>query len=178
MANEHIGELKRWVSELARVSGEGEFVRLNRAVELIAKNFRVRPDEVAILGFTPDERALCFLAPDNLRKMRNIPLNSLESLAARTVRERKPEAINHFAVVPHMSGFERVPVAEERRAEPIQKIMSAPIKLGSRVVGVLQVSRKGNEMADAGPDFTEAQLRELSVVCEALAPCVIMCRES
>jgi len=176
MASEHIGELKKWVSELARLGGEGEAVRLNRAAELVAKNFGVRPHEVAILGFTADERALRFLAPDNLRPIGEIPLTSISSVAVRTARDRRPEVINHFSTVPHASVFEGVPLSEQGRGEPIQKMMSAPIMLGPRVVGVVQVSRKAGEVSDAGPDFTQAQLRELSLVCDALAPCVILCR--
>jgi GAF domain-containing protein len=177
MSTENIGELKKWVSELARLGGEGEAVRLNRAVELIAKNFGVRTHEVAILGFTPDERALQFLAPDNLRAVGKIPLTSISSLAVRTARDRRPEVVNHFSMVPHASVFEGVPVSQDQPGEPIQKIMSAPITLGTRVVGVLQVSRKAPEPTAAGPDFTQAQLRELQVVCDALAPCVILVRE-
>jgi hypothetical protein len=177
MSSEHIGELKKWVSELARLGGEGEAVRLNRAVELIAKNFGVRTHEVAILGFTPDERALRFLAPDNLRQVGRIPLSSISSLAVRTARDRRPEVVNHFSMVPHASVFEGVPITLDQPGEPIQKIMSAPITLGTRVVGVLQVSRKASEATAAGPDFTQAQLRELSVVCDALAPCVILFRD-
>jgi GAF domain len=176
MASEHIGELKKWVSELAHMGGEGEAVRLNRAAELIAKNFGVRPHEVAILGLTTDERALRFLAPDNLRQIGEIPLTAVTSLAVRTVREQRPEVVNYFSVVPHATVFEGVPLGERGRSEPIQKIMSAPIVLGTRVVGVVQVSRKAGEMSDAGPDFTPAQLRELGLVCDALAPCVILSR--
>lgn len=174
MSSEHIGELKKWVSELSRLSREGEGGRLNGAVELIAKNFGVRNDEVAILGFTADERALRFLAPESLRQVGEIPLTSFTSLAVRTARERRPDLVNHFAMVPHASVFEGVPITQEKPGEPIQKIMSAPIMLGSRVVGVLQVSRKASEAAEAGPDFTRAQLKELCVVCDALAPCVIV----
>lgn len=176
MASEHIGELKKWVGELARVGGEGETVRLNRAVDLIAKNFGVRPHEVAILGFTGDERALRFLAPESLRPVGEIPLTSISSLAVRTARERRPEVVNRFTMVPHASVFEGVPIGGDERAEPIQKIMSAPIVLGTRVVGVLQVSRKASDSSEAGPDFTQGQLRELGVICDALAPCVILCR--
>jgi hypothetical protein len=176
MASEQIGELKKWVSELARVGGEGEIVRLNRAVELIAKNFGVRPHEVAILGFSADERALRFLAPDNLRPVGEIPMTSISSLAVRTARDKKPDVVNHFSMVPHASVFEGVPLGQDQRGEPIQKIMSAPIMLGPKVVGVLQVSRKASDASEAGPDFTQAQLRELLVVCDALAPCVILCR--
>jgi transcriptional regulator with GAF, ATPase, and Fis domain len=69
-----------------------------------------------------------------------------------------------------------VPIAEDRRGEQIHKIMSAPILLDNRVVGVLQVSRKAAEASEAGPDFTQAQLRELVLICETIAPCVALSR--
>jgi GAF domain-containing protein len=177
MASEHIGELKKWVNELAHKGSEGDLVQLNRAAELISKNFAVQSHEVAIMGLTPDERSLRFLAPDNLRTIGQIPLSSTSSLAARTVRERRPEIINHFTVVPHASVFEAVPIAEEQRGDPIQKIMSAPITSGGHVIGVLQVSRKGKALADAGPDFTHPQLRELKTISDALAPCIVLCNK-
>jgi GAF domain-containing protein len=178
MPSEHIGDLKKWVGELARRNNEGEIVRLTRAVELISKDFGVRSHEVAILALTPDERSLRFLAPDSLRAVGQIPLSSANSLAARTVREKRPEIINHFAVVPHASVFEGVPIAEDLRGDPIQKIMSAPIILGHQVIGVVQVSRKGKSLAEAGPDFTHPQLRELRTISETLAPCILVCNKA
>ncbi len=177
MPNEYISDLKKWASEFSRRNNQGEAVRLNRAVELISKDFHVRSHEVAILGLTPDERSLRFLAPDSLRDVGQIPLSSANSLAARTVRERRPELINHFSVVPHASVFEAVPIAEDMRGDPIQKIMSSPIIVGNQVVGVVQVSRKGKSPADAGPDFTHLQLRELKVISDALAPCILLCKD-
>jgi GAF domain-containing protein len=174
MPSEHIGDLKKWVGELTRRNNEGEVVRLNRAVELISKDFGVQSHEVAILALTPDERSLRFLAPDTHRAVGQIPLSSANSLAARTVREKRPEIINHFAVVPHASVFEGVPIADDMRGDPIQKIMSAPIILGNQVIGVVQVSRKGKSLAEAGPDFTHPQLRELRTISEALAPCIML----
>lgn len=175
MPSEHIGDLQKWVAELARKNNEGEIVRLNRAVELISKNFGVRTHEVAILGLTADERSLRFLAPDSLRTIGQIPLSSTSSLAARTVREKRPELVNHFAVVPHASVFEAVPIADDQRGEPIQKIMSSPILLGNRAIGAVQVSRKGASPAESGPDFTPSQLRELKIISDALAPCILLC---
>jgi len=178
MPSEHIGDLKKWANELARKGNEGEIVRLNRAVELISRNFGVQTHEVAILGLTDDERSLRFLAPDNLRAVGNIPLSSTNSLAARTVREKRPEVINHFSVVPHASVFEAVPTVEDQRTDPIQKIMSSPIILANRAIGVVQVSRKGKGAADAGPDFTYPQLRELKTISDALAACLLMCSKA
>jgi hypothetical protein len=175
MASEHIGDLKKWIAELARKGDEGETVRLNRAVDLISKNFGVQTHEVAILGLTADERSLRFLAPDSLRTVGQIPLSSNNSLAVRTLRDKRCELINHFSVVPHASVFEAVPISGDQRGEPIQKIMSSPILLGTRAIGVLQVSRKGATPAKTGPDFSQLQLRELKTVSDALAPCILLC---
>jgi GAF domain len=177
MPSEHIGELKKWAAELAREGGNGASVPLNRAIELIGKNFGVQTHEVAILGLTHDERSLRFLSPDGLRIVGQIPLTSTNALAARTAREKRSELINHFSVVPHASVFEGVPISETARGDPIQKIMSAPISFGNRVIGVLQVSRKGKAAADAGADFTYPQLRELKTIADALAPCVLLCNK-
>jgi GAF domain-containing protein len=177
MASEYIGELKKWATEVARKGGGGEPIQLVRALELISKDFGLQPHEVAILGLTSDGRSLRFLAPDNLRTVGQIPLSSTNSLAARTVREKRPELINHFSVVPHASVFEAVPIADEQRGDPIQKIMSSPILSAGKVIGVLQVSRKGKAMTDAGPDFTHPQLRELKLIADALAPCVAICNQ-
>jgi transcriptional regulator with GAF, ATPase, and Fis domain len=174
MPSDRIGDLKKWVAEVGRRRNEGETVRLNRAVELIAKNFGVQNHEVAILALTPDERSLRFLAPDNLRTVGQIPLSGGSSLAARTARDKRPELINHFSVVPHASVFEAVPLSEEHRGEQIHKIMSAPMMLGAKLVGVLQVSRKASLISEAGPDFTQAQLRELKIIADAVAPCVLV----
>jgi GAF domain-containing protein len=174
-AIDHVAELKKWVAELARRGGEEEGVRLNRAVELIAAAFDVKLHEVAILGLTRDGRSLRFLAPDALREVGQIPLSSGSALAAKTMREMRPEIVNHFHVVPHATVFEGVPVAEAVRADPIQKIMSSPIMMGNKPLGIVQVSRKGRSPVDAGPDFTPAQLRSLKSIADALAPCLAIC---
>ena len=120
MSSEQINDLKKWVGEVVRESTDGEFVGLNRVVDLVSKNFGVQAHEVAILVITADDRFLRFVVPEKLRAMGQIPLTSTNSLAARTAREKRPEVINHFAVVPHSSVFEAVPIIEEqaRRSYP------------------------------------------------------------
>ena len=170
MSTESLSDLKKWVGEVIRQSTDGEFVGLNRVVDMVSKNFSVQPHEVAILVITEDDRFLRFVVPEKLRQVGQIPLTSTNSLAARTVREKRPEVINHFAVVPHSSVFEAVPITEDERGEAIQKIMSVPILQERKVAAVIQISRKGKTAADAGPDFTTSQLRELKLVADTLAP--------
>jgi GAF domain-containing protein len=89
----------------------------------------------------------------------------------------KPEIVNHFYAVPHASVFEGVPVSETERGEPIQKIMSSPIMIGGKAIGVVQVSRKGKSTADAGADFTPQQLQMLKTISDVLAPCLPLAME-
>jgi GAF domain len=176
MPNDYISELKKSGQEITRQATLCEPEQILRLADLIGKNFAVQPHEVAILALATDERFLRFVVPETLRAIGQIPLSSTNSLAARTVREKRAEIINHFAVVPHASVFEAVPIPGELlRGDPIQKIMSMPIKLREKVVGVIQVSRKGQTAAEAGPDFTYPQLRELKTIADALAPCIPLC---
>jgi hypothetical protein len=172
MPSENIAELKKWVAEVVRQSNSGEFVGMNRVVDLVSKQFSVQAHEVAILTITPDDRFLRFVVPEKLQNVGQIPLTSTNSLASRTVREKRSEVINHFAVVPHSSVFEAVPIVQEERGEPIQKIMSVAITHDKKIIGVLQISRKGRTAAEAGADFTHSQLRELKTVADIMAPCL------
>jgi hypothetical protein len=69
--------------------------------------------------------------------------------------------------VKHASVFEGAKLAAES-AEMIQKIMSAPILSGDRVVGVIQISRKGASARTAGPDFTSDDLGKVISLCNPL----------
>ncbi|MGH9561662.1 MAG: hypothetical protein ACRD3S_09435, partial [Terracidiphilus sp.] len=113
MTGDHLLEFRKWAAETSRRGNAGETVELARAVELISRIFGVKVHEVAILGLTDDERSLRFLAPETLRIIGQIPLSSGSALAAKTMREMRPEIVNHFHVVPHASVFEGVPVAQD-----------------------------------------------------------------
>ena len=148
MASEHIGELKKWATDVVRKGGDGEPIQLVRVLELISKNFGLQPHEVAILGLTSDGRSLRFLAPDNLRTVGQIPLSSTNSLAARTVREKRPELINHFSVVPHASVFEAVPIADEQRGEVSRGVFDSRAARADEKIRVRRPRRGPSERLD------------------------------
>jgi len=50
--------------------------------------------------------------------------------------------------------------------------MSAPILNEEKVVGVIQISRKGDSPATAGPDFTSDDLGKVLVLCRPLGKLV------
>ena len=137
------------------------------AVE-IAKIFRAQPDEVAIMELSAAGKTLKFVLPEKLQAVGSIPLTSTTALAARTARERRADIINNFASSRHASVFEGVPLGRSQGAS-IQKIISVPVLRGNQVIGVAQISRKGDTPGESGPDFTSKDLSELQGLNTALA---------
>lgn len=160
-------ELERLADALESESGDPTQISFASVAERIARNLSVRTDEVAILGISNRWRHLHFVVPEALKNVGFIPLSSKSALAARTSRESRPEIINDFTSVKHASVFEGVKLAAEG-AEVIQKIISAPILSGERVVGVIQISRKGASAKVAGPDFTSDDLGKVLALCKPL----------
>jgi hypothetical protein len=132
---------------------------------LVAKIFRVRETEVALLELTGS--MLNFIYPAVLRTAGAIPLSS-SAVAARTARTRQAEIFNGFAEVKHFSIFELVKLGDTGLDDQvIQKLMSAPVLgHGGDVDGVIQVSRKAPRPAAAGPDFTAEDLTKLESVAK------------
>jgi GAF domain-containing protein len=160
-------ELERLADALVGETGDAARISFASVAERIAKNLSVRTDEVAILGVSQRWQHLYFIVPEALKNVGFIPLSSKSALAARTTRESRPEIINDFSSVKHASVFEGVKLAAVS-AEMIQKIMSAPILSGDRVVGVIQISRKGANPKTAGPDFTSDDLGKVISLCSPL----------
>ena len=171
MATSLVTELER-LAEALNVEGGGAVeIPLAAMAEKIAKNLGVQPDEVAILGVSTRWRHLHFLVPQALKNVGFIPMSSTSALAARTARESRPEINNNFAAVRHATVFEGVKAATVT-GESIQKIVSAPILCEGKVVGVMQVSRKGGTAMSAGADFTAEDLGKVLALCRPLGKLV------
>lgn len=138
----------------------------------LAIKFQVRTGEIALLRL---ERGLLkFLFPEHLKTAGAIPVSSSSAVAAHTAMTKKVELFNNFVKVRHANIFEAVKASggEEPAPEqpPIQKLMSAPVMNAERkVLGVVQVSRKGYDLNSAGQDFTLDDLQKLEAAAKNLA---------
>ncbi len=177
MAEPLVTKLERILDALMKQTDPLESVMLAQVGEQIAKAFGVKPDEVAILTVSDQDRFLKFIIPEKLQVIGTIPLSSPNALASRTARERRTEFLNNFTTTRHASVFEGVPLGR-RHGELIHKIMSAPVVVDDKVVGVVQISRKGRTPADAGPDFTHSDLRELTSITGVLGRFIALCKVS
>jgi GAF domain-containing protein len=137
---------------------------LNRLAGHLSKAFKVKKGEVAILRLSSDAHMLSFIFPTKLSVIGAIPLTAMHSLAARTIRDKRGEIVNNFSSYRHPTVFEAIDLSAEDKAAPIQKIMSSPMIADERVIGVIQVSRKAPPGEPVGPDFTPAELAELTTV--------------
>jgi hypothetical protein len=166
-----VTELERIATALRADEGGAATFSLVSVAEKIARTLAVRKDEVAIMGVSTRWRHLHFLVPEALKNVGFIPLSSTSALAARTARDSRPEIENNFITTRHANVFEGIKITSEP-AESIQKIISAPILAEGKVVGVIQISRKGPTAKSAGPDFTAADLGKLLAVCKPLGKLV------
>jgi len=141
--------------------------------QALAKLFAVRRNEVALLQL--EKGLLRFLCPAELKTAGAIPISSSNAIAAHTASTKKVEVFNGFAKVKHASVFETVKLtnpeaSEEPEYATIQKLMSAPVvDPNKKVLGVVQICRKGCDAATAGPDFTQDDVRQLETAAEILA---------
>jgi hypothetical protein len=162
-----ITELERLADGLMESPDAANPISWPTVAERIAKNMGVKSDEVGILGVSQRWRHLYFLVPEALKNVGFIPMTSNSALAARTARESRPEINNAFSNAKHATVFEAVKTGAET-AEAIQKIISAPILSGDKVIGVIQISRKGANAKTVGPDFTPADLGKVLALCKPL----------
>jgi GAF domain-containing protein len=160
-------ELEILASNLKSGDASNQQLSISALAERIAKSLHVKSDEVAILAVSEKWRHLYFLVPQALRNVGHIPLSSTSALAARTVRDSRPEIVNNFSTVRHASVFEGVK-DESLNAHAIQRIVSAPILAEGKVIGVIQISRKAATVTEAGPEFTADDLGKLLAICKPL----------
>jgi hypothetical protein len=138
-----------------------------RVVKHVSAAFGTRADEVAILLVTEDGKQLRFAAPRRFADLGTIPVTKRDSIAVTIFHRKAGEAINNVPMVRHVAFFESVKLRD--KVAPIQKMITVPILRGSDVVGVAQISRKGDSPADAGPDFTADDVKRAEGIFRAVA---------
>ena len=162
-----VSEMERIANALGTEDGGAMKISLSTVAEKIARNLGVKNDEIAILAVSTRWRHLHFLVPEALKNVGFIPLSSNSALAARTARDSRPEIENNFAAARHATVFESIKIGDGASGT-IQKMISAPILLDGKVIGVIQVSRKGANPHSAGPDFTADDLGKILALCKPL----------
>jgi hypothetical protein len=119
-----------------------------------------RADEVGILIAGTEGKYLRFVAPRKLCDLGTIPTTKRDSIAVGVYTRKVGEANNNVPLVRHVAFFESVKVSD--KVQPIMKMITVPIMAKGEVIGIAQVSKKGENLTDAGPDFNLTDLRKVT----------------
>jgi hypothetical protein len=146
----------------------------DRIVKTVSQEFSCKHDEVAILLLSVDGRHLRFIAPRRFADLGSIPVTKRDSIAVNALARKSGEVNNNVPNVKHVSFFESIKLRD--RPAPIQKMVTAPIMMGGKPIGVAQVSRKGETARDAGADFTPADLQRAQEIFDSVAQYLLSAR--
>jgi hypothetical protein len=103
-----------------------------------------------------------------------IPKTKRDSIAVSVLTSGTGEAQNNVPMVKHVAFFESVKIKD--RAVPIQRMITVPILHGTGAIGVAQISRKGETPAQAGADFTRADVTRAQNFFHKVAPYLLQAR--
>ncbi len=140
----------------------------DRIVKAVSQQFSCKLDEVAILLLSSDGKHLRFVAPRPFAELGSIPLTKRDSIAVGVFAKRVGEVTNNVPMVKHVSFFETIKLRD--KIVPIQKMVTTPILFKGQPIGIVQVSRKGENSRDAGPDFNSTDLTRVQGIFEDVAP--------
>lgn len=145
-------------------------------IQLIAqfyiKQFDLKEDEISILLTDKDKFILSFAYPEYLVDCGMIPLNSPDAYAAFLFKLGKGMMDNNFNQQKHLHLFETIPTPD-KKIKFIWKIMGVALRDGENKFGVMEISRKGEEYANSGPDFTSENLTLLERSITQIAPILL-----
>jgi hypothetical protein len=157
---------------VATLSRTHSGLRLEVAATEIARYFGGQAHEIGFFQVELNSRLAYFRWPPSQIGM-TFSLNAFaSSLVTTTARQRQGVINNSFASTPHLHMFENTLADREQRI-PIQKIMSAPAVDGELLRWIIQMTRKGKTIDEAGPDFTETELNHLQQIAVAIAPLLL-----
>ena len=148
-------DLSRLLEEAAtKVGVERRGGVLEAVASTTTKAFGLRPDELAILILTRDRTLPEFVYPTELAEggTNTFPL-SVPSVAGSVAQIGRSVLTNAAHEMPRLDFYERIRIGEERPRQ-IQKLLAVGVKEpGGKVRLVIEVSRRGDTLMEAGPDF-------------------------
>jgi len=139
-----------------------------RVVKSVSHQFGCKQEEVAILLLSVDGKHLRFIAPRRFAELGSIPTSKRDSIAVGVLARRSADVINNVPMVKHVSFFESIKLKD--KPSPIQKMVTTPLLVRGQPLGVAEISRKGETVREAGPDFTPADAKRALEIFDGVAP--------
>lgn len=142
---------------------------INDIAKFYCDNFELEADEVAILLTDKDNMVMSFAYPEHLVNAGMIPVTSPDAFAARVFKMNKGMIENNFNQMKHLHVFEFIKGPGEK-VRKIWKMMSTVLRAGDLKFGIIEFSRKGESLDDAGEDFSTENLEFMEDTIVEFAP--------
>jgi hypothetical protein len=142
---------------------------VNDIARFYCDNFDLEADEVAILLTDKDNMVMSFAYPEHLVNAGMIPVSSPDAFAARVYKLNKGLIENSFNQMKHLHLFEYIKGPGEK-VRRIWKMMSTVMRAGDLKFGIIELSRKGESVDEAGEDFSPENMEFLEATIVEFAP--------
>ena len=142
---------------------------INDIAKFYCDNFDLETDEVAILLTDKDNMVLSFAYPEHLVNAGMIPISSPDAFAARVYKMNRAMLENNFNQMKHLHLFEYIKGPGDK-IRKIWKMISTVMRAGDLKFGIIELSRKGSALGEAGEDFTQENLEFLEDTIVEFAP--------
>lgn len=147
--------------ELGKADPDKKFLTAIDAVaEFYMSNFNVSRHEIALLFVNKQKTILSFAHPPYLVNSGMIPVNLSEAIASRIFRSGKGFIDNNLQHQRHLFIFESIKTPENK-IMPIWKMIGARISHADDNLGVIEISKRAENFAEAGDDFAVSELQFL-----------------
>jgi len=142
---------------------------INRIAQFYIETLRVNEYEISIFLANDEKTILSFAYPEYLLNSGIIPISATDAIAAHIFRTGRSAMENNFQQQKHMFIFEMIKTPDNK-VQPIWKIMGSLIAVQEEKIGVIEISRRGSNISEVGPDFTLQHLDFLEKSIRELAP--------
>jgi hypothetical protein len=169
--NELIGKLGMIVQEEDK---ESAFAKLIKEIaDFFKATLGLLDEEIAIFLTNDEKTILSFAYPKYLVDAGMIPVGSTEATAASIYRRGIGVIENNFQQQKHLSIFEIIRTPDGKM-KPLWKMMGTLVAAEGDKIGVIEISRRGENHLESGADFTEEDLQFLMATITKLAPYIKM----
>ncbi|MCK5059307.1 MAG: GAF domain-containing protein [Candidatus Aminicenantes bacterium] len=169
--NELVGKLSMVVQEEDKGSAFKKTIR--EIADFYKENLQLLDEEIAIFLTNDEKTILSFAYPEYLVDAGMIPIGSSEATAASIFRRGIGVIENNFQQQRHLSIFEIIRTPDGK-LKPLWKMMGTLIAAEGEKIGVVEISRRGENQLEAGEDFSEEDLQFLMATITKFAPYIKM----
>lgn len=158
--------------DIEKTPAEGRFKKvIDEIQKFYAENLNLKMEEVAIFLANKDKSILSFACPEYLVNSGMIPVSSTDAIVSTIFRTGRSVIINGFNQQKHLSVFEVIPTPD-KTISPIWKMIGCVIATREDRFGVIELSRRGPSIEEAGEDFSQSNLEFLRLSVDKLAPVI------